>query len=190
MRQRVLSAWGINPGPFWASWAEIWAKIFDHLDLYTGAPFSYYPRENRKGRKGMQKSKDANSTQCSQAVSHPSTNRAQHCLTSVIGRELVYSMWYGRCREKRVKWVNVEGQAALMGCEVRFCQLWNGMIQRGLSAWGVQIGSFAAGWAPFVLKCFKLFHLHTGEANSYYPRGPIMGKGNSPNFKTGWDRGF
>ena len=28
------------------------------------------------------------------------------------------------------------------------------------------------------------------EANSYYPRGPIMGKGNSSNFKIGWDRGF
>ena len=27
------------------------------------------------------------------------------------------------------------------------------------------------------------------EANSYYPRGPIMGKGNSSNFKIGWDRG-
>ena len=33
----------------------------------------------------------ANSTLCSQAVSHPSTNRAQCCLTSVIGRELVHS---------------------------------------------------------------------------------------------------
>ena len=42
---------------------------------------------------------NANSTQCSQAVTHPSTNRAQHCLTSVIGRELVCSMWYGRWRE-------------------------------------------------------------------------------------------
>ena len=41
---------------------------------------------------------NANSTQCSQAVTHPSTNRAQHCLTSVIGRELVCSMWYGRWR--------------------------------------------------------------------------------------------
>ena len=41
----------------------------------------------------------ANSTQCSQAVTHPSTNRAQHCLTSVIGRELVCSMWYGRWRK-------------------------------------------------------------------------------------------
>ena len=171
MRQRVLSAWGINPGPFWASWAKIWAKIFDHLDLYTGAPFSYYPRENRKGRKGMQKSKDANSTQCSQAVSHPSTNRAQHCLTSVIGRELVYSMWYGRCREKRVKWVKVEGQAALFCSEVRFCQLLIGVMQRGVSAWGVQIGSFAAGWAPFVLKFFKLFHFHTGRPILITPEG-------------------
>ena len=40
--------------------------------------------------------KNANSTLCSQAVSHPSTNRAQCCLTSVIGRELVHSAWYGR----------------------------------------------------------------------------------------------
>ena len=42
-----------------------------------------------------------NSTQCSQAVSHPSTDQAQCCLTSVIGRELVVSTWYGRCREQR-----------------------------------------------------------------------------------------
>ena len=41
-----------------------------------------------------------NSTQWSQAVSHPSTNWAQHCLTSVIRRELVFSMWYGRCQEE------------------------------------------------------------------------------------------
>ena len=32
---------------------------------------------------------------CSQAVTHPSTNRAQHCLTSVIELELVCSMCYG-----------------------------------------------------------------------------------------------
>ena len=38
----------------------------------------------------------ANSIQCSQAVTHPSTDWTQHCLTSVIGRELVCSMWYGR----------------------------------------------------------------------------------------------
>ena len=33
----------------------------------------------------------ANSTQCSQAVTDPSTDWAQRCLTSVIGREPVLS---------------------------------------------------------------------------------------------------
>ena len=31
----------------------------------------------------------------SQAVTHPSTNTTQCCLTSVIRRELVFSTWYG-----------------------------------------------------------------------------------------------
>ena len=42
------------------------------------------------------------STVYSQAVTHPSTNTAQCCLTSVIGRELVHSTWYGRRQEKSV----------------------------------------------------------------------------------------
>ncbi len=55
----------------------------------------------RKGRRGHPRGKrDANSIWCSQAVTHPSTNQTQRCLTSVIGRELVLSTWYGRCREK------------------------------------------------------------------------------------------
>jgi len=40
--------------------------------------------------KKRQKKLDANVTRCSQAVTHPSTNRAQRCLTSVIGRELFF----------------------------------------------------------------------------------------------------
>ena len=36
------------------------------------------------------------STGYSQAVTHPSTNPAQCCLTSVIRREPVHSAWYGR----------------------------------------------------------------------------------------------
>ena len=40
--------------------------------------------------------KQAYSTVYSQAVTHPSTNTAQCYLTSVIGRELVCSTWYGR----------------------------------------------------------------------------------------------
>ena len=42
-------------------------------------------------------------------------------------------------------------------------QLKNWMRQRVSSAWGIQMGSFAAGRAPFVLKFLKLFHLHTGR---------------------------
>ena len=41
----------------------------------------------------------ANSTPCSQAVTHPSTDEARRCLTSVIGREPVRSAWYGRWQE-------------------------------------------------------------------------------------------
>ena len=43
-----------------------------------------------------EKKKEAYNTCCSQAVTHPSTEQARHCLTSVIRRELVYSVWYGR----------------------------------------------------------------------------------------------
>ena len=124
-----------------------------------------------------------------------------------------------------------------------FFQLQNWMRQRGLGAWGIQTGPFAALCTSHILKLFHLFHLHTGrpilitpegqywekgnfstpklnetegfqclghsnwticsplshfcfqifttfslsywEANSYYPRGLIMGKGNSSNFKIG-----
>ena len=49
------------------------------------------PRKKRK-----RKEKKVYSTRYSQAVTHPSTNRARRCLTSMIGREPVFSTWYGR----------------------------------------------------------------------------------------------
>ena len=64
----------------------------------------YWIEIYKRKEKIIKKKRDANSTQCSQAVTHPSTNRAQHCLTSVIGRELVCSMWYGRWRELYIIW--------------------------------------------------------------------------------------
>ena len=48
------------------------------------------------GHRMAQQKSSACSTSYSQAVTHPSTRLAQHCLTSVIGREPVHSVWYGR----------------------------------------------------------------------------------------------
>ena len=46
--------------------------------------------DNEKKKKKIKKTK-VYSTRYSQAVTHPSTNRARRCLTSVIGREPVFS---------------------------------------------------------------------------------------------------
>ena len=45
------------------------------------------------------KRQKAYGTRDSQAVSDPSTNRAQRCLTCQIGRDGVFSTWYGRKRK-------------------------------------------------------------------------------------------
>ena len=47
-------------------------------------------------KKRPKKDQKAYGTRCSQAVPHPSTILARWCLTSVIGRERVFSSWYGR----------------------------------------------------------------------------------------------
>ena len=52
--------------------------------------------DNNDNNKGNEKKKNTKktkvySTRYSQTVTHPSTNRTQRCLTSVIGREPVFS---------------------------------------------------------------------------------------------------
>ena len=57
--------------------------------------FGINQMQNRK-RKKLKRKVLVYDTKYSQAVTHPSTNLAQCCLTSVIRRELVLSTWYGR----------------------------------------------------------------------------------------------
>ena len=52
-------------------------------------PGKFRPQKEKKFEK-------AYDTGSSQAVPHPSTIPARRCLTSVIGRERVFSSWYGR----------------------------------------------------------------------------------------------
>ena len=52
-----------------------------------------------------------------------------------------------------------------------FCQLQKWKRQRGLSALGIQICSFAASWATFVPGIFQLLHFHTGGPILITPEG-------------------
>ena len=47
--------------------------------------------KNKKEKKKKKKTEKVYGTQYSQAVTHPSTDWARRCLTSVIGREPVFS---------------------------------------------------------------------------------------------------
>ena len=84
--------------------------IFYLVMTYKHARYDYFCPKRRKNEKSKKLSVTdcrrhsrqrsivikANSTWCSQAVTHLSTNQAQRCLTSLIGREAVHSTWYGR----------------------------------------------------------------------------------------------
>ena len=76
-------------------------------DMHAVEKKTILPREKKKEKKKLpmkkrekaydeEKEKEVYSTRYSQAVTHPSTNLARRCLTSVIGREPVFSTWYGR----------------------------------------------------------------------------------------------
>ena len=76
--------------------------IFGQVIFSAGTNETQYGmKRERKGKIAHPNSKfekRANDIRGSQAVTHLSTKRTRHCLTSVIGRELVFSMWYGRWR--------------------------------------------------------------------------------------------
>ena len=66
-------------------------RVCVHNTHYTRAKIITTTNNNKKDS-----TKKDYSTQSSQVVSNPSTNRARRGLTSLIGREVVLSSWYGR----------------------------------------------------------------------------------------------
>ena len=58
-----------------------------------------------------------------------------------------------------------------------FSQLQKWTRQRGVSAWGIQIGPFAAICTNYVSQILQFFHFHNGEPILFTPVRPKMGKG-------------
>ena len=80
------------------------------------------PDCEREGQ--TEKKRKVYGTWYSQAVTHPSTNQARRCLTSVIRRELVLSTWYGRRHQQYVRqplWVKRWSESACV---------WKGLCAR------------------------------------------------------------
>ena len=71
-----------------------WTCVWSRQDTASGNDQSFSPTAKAMRRAGPKKK--ACNTRYSQPVTHASTNRAQRCLTSVIGREPVFPTWYGR----------------------------------------------------------------------------------------------
>ena len=70
-----------------------------------------------------QEKKDVYSTWCSQAVTHLSTNHARRRLTSVIGRELVFSARYDRRQRIADISINKSQVKGVFSCSIRYLAL-------------------------------------------------------------------
>ena len=96
---------------------EEWRRqLFPYSQIFVGpARTSAKTRQKKEEKTQMKKQLHAKSIQCSQAVTHPSTDWTQRCLTSVIGRELVCSAWYGPWLSRGVSFGLLQAHGSLLG---------------------------------------------------------------------------
>ena len=105
---------------------RFWAKIIIWHTICREKVLKMYSHHAWVSRAVTKKGK-VYCTRYSQAVTHPSTNRAQCCLTSVIGREPVFSTWYGRRH--------------LVGCRIHIIYwMWPDVVWYCIFAWTRDIG--------------------------------------------------
>ena len=113
------------------------------------------PGRALQGNRKEKQKQNAYDTWYSQAVPHPSTNQAQRCLTSQIGRDAVCSTWYGRRRGACPKSPSYSTRAptanAEHGTRARSAHLPRFSTQPhrvSLTTTNVPSGSYAAALAP------------------------------------------
>ena len=116
MRRGSFSGWGIQIGPNASFLSKKFPNIFNSRDLYTGGSLFLLPQDGEKGR-------------CKRVVSHPSTNRAKHCLTSVVERALVLPSWHCLCQD--TKWKTGKEEMQSWVSQLRFLEAKSGIQYPG-----------------------------------------------------------
>ena len=79
--------------------AQGWHAQIENVSLFVFSRDFFFVFTNRREKK----TEKANNTWGSHLVTHDSTNQARRCLTAEIGRDPVFSTWYGR---KRSLWLS------------------------------------------------------------------------------------
>ena len=80
-----------NVSPWWRRLRQLLLQV----ELFQNSRID----AEKSQRQEIRQLKNGSNTKDSQTVTHSSTNLARRCLTSVFGREPVFSTWYGRYRQ-------------------------------------------------------------------------------------------
>ena len=142
-------------GPYWPTVSEL-AQIGD---LFTQAKPC---RESWKRGSNSKNLKEADSTlRSSQAVPHPSTNRALCCLTSEVERDPVHSTRYGRRRKYATAHAYNLGQKEPRCAIMPICSVF--VLLHFHQAHEVQESHTAQSHIITDLCCSKMSTIHSGH---------------------------
>ena len=103
-------------------------------------------------------------------VSHPSTNRAKHCLTSVVGRALLLPSLHGLCQDTKWKTGKEEMQSLVS-------QLWFLEAKSGIQCPGHPNKTIRSTLSSCCSGIFQNVASLYWEATSYHPTGLILRRG-------------
>ena len=180
MRQRVSCSWGIQTGPFAGYQATFVSQLLQLFHFHTGRPILITPEGQywERGNFSTPKLDETEGFQC--------LGRSNWTICSPLRPSCPEIIPTFHLHTGEPILITLEGQWWEMGIltatemdEIDYFQC------LGRSNWTV--------WSPLSPCCPEIIlpfsPLYWGVI-SYYPRGPIIGKGNFSSLKTEWDRGF